>query len=104
MTTANTDMNYTATDDNIDKLYDIIFEKQMRYTMFFNQLNIHSKTNNTYREIIQEILTNNNIANYLELEKKMFEAMFKKIQEKEEEWYEMFIKSRICDDASDADY
>ena len=104
MSTTKTNTNYTATDDNIDKLYDIISEKRHHYTMFFNQLNIHSKTDNTYREIIQEILTNNNITNYLELEKKLFEAMFKKIQKNEEEWYEMFIKGRICDDNSDADY
>ena len=104
MSTTNTDMNYTATDDNIDKLYDIIFEKQMRYTMFFNQLNIHRKNDDRYRRIMQEILTNNNITNYLELEKKLFEAMFKELREEEEVWNEMFIKGRICDDNSDADY
>jgi hypothetical protein len=104
MSTTNTDMNYTATDDNIDKLYDIIFEKQMRYTMFFNQLNIHRKNDDRYRRIMQEILTNNNITNYLELEKKLFEAMFKELREEEKVWNEMFIKGRICDDNSVADY
>ncbi len=104
MSTTKTNTNYTATDDNIDKLYDIISEKRHHYTMFFNQLNIHSKDDDHYRRLIQEILTNNNITNYLELEEKLFKAMFKKIQEDEEQWYEMFIKGRICDDNSDADY
>ena len=53
---------------------------------------------------MQEILTNNNITNYLELEKKLFEAMFKELREEEKVWNEMFIKGRICDDNSVADY
>ena len=96
MTTNNS--NYTATENNIDKLYDIIYEKRIHYEIFFNQLNIHSKTDTTYREIIQKILTENNITNYLKFEKKLFEAMFEKIEENEKEWHEMFIKCRIADD------
>ena len=45
---------YTANENNIDKLYDIIFEKRIHYEMFFNQLNIHSKNDTQYREIIQK--------------------------------------------------